>query len=703
MRTRNDDHSGRTIHPAKSASSLAQNPVEKFLRLFERHAWLYIILIFFCLTSATIFHFLRPSYKTKATLMLQAAINNPLQSLSARLGGFSGFDVDGREVDRYLNQLRIHSFYERAARDVQADPDLGAVALADFAPVRHLRILPGRPEAPEMNLPVRDISVARVAASLQEMVAYSKDGIDAFSIHVQSSSAELVSRLTNLVARSAVNALIEFDVQDLQDSEVYLKIQAKKSEDEIRKTEAAIAEFKRSKNLLSISQNFDEAALRSSELKRALSEVQLQIDQNRSEIAKVIASDAATAPEPFDYKFGVRRKLASLRAFEDSLKVKAGGIQAQIQQLRARFDERSEQKLMELKKSLELQTSLHQELKKHDFQMEMRRISARNKFHLLEPSRPDVVEPRESLASKLALSLVGALVFASLLAFLIETANPLAASRQDVDETGLTVLGSLPNGHAASGLLGSLIPKRMLAKRVIPALMNQRITSAAMQICTRIMEIRDRATGGHGHVISVTSSEPGEGKTFTSERIACALAACDNKVLLVDGDLRAPALSERFRSLGKKGLCEVVGHRELFGQFRITRVSKGVDLLPAGQGRSNPTGLLASREFSQLLNDFRAIYDFVVIDSAPVGVSGDSTLIAKNAEIPVMIVAMNESRLRMLHSAVDALGGVNDGTIYAVLNKVPPSQIYGYGNYGRGNYPSIAKMDPEVRERVKLL
>ncbi|MGE3260747.1 MAG: polysaccharide biosynthesis tyrosine autokinase [Bacteriovoracia bacterium] len=704
MSNRRQDHSGRTIGTAKSsASSLAQNPVEKVLQLVSRHLRLYLVVIFFCAGTSTVLHFLSPSYRTKATLMLQAAINNPLQSLSARLGGFSGFDVDGREVDRYLNQLRIHAFYERAARDVQADPELSVLPFGDFGPSKRVSFFSQSHAETDLGRVVKDIPVDRLAESLQSMIAFSKDGIDAFSIHVQSSSAEIVSRLTNLLARSAVNALIEFEVQDLQDSEVYLRIQANKSQEAIRKTEQAIADFKRGKSLLTMSQNFDEATIRSVELKRALAENQLQIDQNKNEIDRIGEAGPASSAEPFDYKFGVRRKLASLRKFDESLRARNASLQRQLRSLQTNFDEHAEQQLMELKKNLELETSLHQELKKHDFQMEMRRISARSKFHLLEPSRPEVVQPSESLPSKLLVSFVVAMILSSFVAFAVETVNPLAASKIDIEEAGLSLLGSLPYGHVKGGFWRFFSRRESQLRRPISLAMAQKINSSAMQISARIMEIRDRTGAGRGQVVAVTSSEPSEGKTFTSERIARALASCENRVLLVDADLRAPALSQNQNALGKEGLCEVVGHRENFGNARIAKVAEGLDFLPAGLRRSNPTAILASRDFSQLLDDFRALYDFIVIDSAPIGVSGDSSLIAKAAEIPIVIVALNETRLRVLHDSVEGLWTAHGRELYAVLNKVPPSQHYGYGGYGRHGYPALVKISPESREAVRTV
>lgn len=685
---------------AKKPVASAHSHVERVTHLLSRHFILFCSVMVIFAAVVTSLHYLSPSYRTKATLTLQAAINNPLQSLSTRLGGFSGFDVDGREVDRYLTQLRIHAFLERAALDVKESTDLGHFNENDFRATRPLIDGYRRRFSPRPVRAVEEMSNQELIDRLRGMVAFSKDGIDAFSIHVQASSAEVAFRLTNLLARSAVNFLIEYEEKDLKDSEVYLKIQSSKTEESIRDTEAAIARFKKGKKMFSMSSNFDEAAVRSAEIKRELAENQVLIDQNRIEVERLRDAWSALGPEPHDYKFGAQRKISSIRKADEALVSRKATLERELSGLHRTFDENSEQQLMELRKNLDLETSLHQELKKHDFQMEMRRISARNKFRLLEPSRPEVVRPSESLLSKLLVGVIAALLMAGMVAFGVETVNPLASGRAILEEAGLRVLGSVPLGLSSRQKLLKFLRGKRAKNGPLPALMAQKVNSASTHLCARIIDCTEQKNGGQvslGQVITVTSAEPGEGKTFISERLARGLANCSNRVLLVDGDLRSPALTERKNFFGKEGLCEVIGQRENFGNARIPQISPGLDFLPAGMRRSNPTGLLASREFAALLNDLRAIYDYVVVDTSPLSVSGDAALMAKSADMPVIVVALNETRMRFLHSSIESIWSVGERDIYAVLNKVPPSQHYGYGSYGRIAPPTLVQIKPEER------
>jgi hypothetical protein len=218
-----------------------------------------------CLATVLLRHHFTPSFRSKATLMLQAAINNPLQSLSARLGGFSGFDVDGREADRYLSRLRVYAFYLRSAQEAKKDPSISNLPSAKFVPVQSIRAAYHERFGKVDVRTVADLSDDEVARRLMSMVNLTKDGIEAVSIHITAAAPQIAYRLNNVIARTAVDFLIETEEQDLKESDYYLKIQSKKTEEAIRETEQAIAVFKKNKNLFTINSNFEQATSRSAD------------------------------------------------------------------------------------------------------------------------------------------------------------------------------------------------------------------------------------------------------------------------------------------------------------------------------------------------------------------------------------------------------------------------------------------------------
>lgn len=676
--------SGRKNEPEKISLAGAISG-EKVLQLLRRHYVLYVVMLVACFATVGVRHLFTPSYRSKATIILQAAINNPLQSLSTRLGGFSGFDVDGREADRYLSRLRVHAFYLRAAKAVKQDPDLSNLPVSAYVRAKGLTQVYREYTGKSSRTLVKELSDDALARRLAEMIAFSKDGIEAVSIHINASKPNLAFRLNNLVATAAVDSLIAFEEQDLSESDYYLKIQSKKTQDSIRETETEIAGFKRKKNLFSINTSFEHVTARSAEMNKELAEIDIQIAESKREIRE-LAKGVKTSEdgEGAGYKFGSRRKIASIDRELEELESRRASLKAMLSKLNKTYDENAEMQLAELKKKIDLESSLFQELKKHDFQMEMRRISARNKFHLLEPARLESVQLSESLVSKLLLALLVSIAVASLLAYGIEYAFPLAANRLDLEQAGLRYLGSVPDGEPKRSFIRNLIHRKNPIRKIAAAGVLEEISASFAQIAASITKRKESNPElREGWVITISSSEPGEGKTFTAKNLAMALAESRRRVLLIDGDLRAPSLSAGFKALKKEGLAEVVGSREIFGRARMAQVVPSLDFLPAGKSTANPTKLFTSKEFEEVVTGFKALYDFVVIDTPPSTVAGDSAVLMRISDLPVLVVGVGQVYLHVLHGSVASIEDFSKGYVYGVLNRVAYGKQYGYMRYGR--------------------
>lgn len=685
--------SGRKNGPSgKSWSDLASG---KIFQLASRHSKLFALTAIACVLTVVAGHVLLPSYRSKSTLNLRAAINNPLQSLSARLGGFSGFDVDGREADRFLARLRVYSFFSQIAEAVKKDPYLRGVKENEFVAGKTLRMLYGEHFKKRLSRELAEISEHELANRLMHMVTLTKDGIEAVSIHTVTASPEVSYRLTNIVAHVSIDALVEFEVQELKDSDYYLKIQAKKTQDSIQETENAIADFKRSKRIFTVNTSFEDASTRATELRRELVELNARIDENQAamnRIAKAEASDGTRGSEP-SYKYSLGRKLTGLQKENAALSAREKSLKKALEGLYRTYDANTEQQLSELKKKLELETSLLQELKKHDFQMEMRRISAKSKFHILEAARLDSVQPSESLFSKLIVGFLICFGVSSLIAYAIEQAFPLAGARLDLEEAGLEVIGTIPHGRKAIKARKPLLGWKKEKKLSLPASSTpimREMNSSITRICSLIVNKRELAKDHEdGWVITVTSSEPGEGKSFTAERLAAGLAGFNHRVLLIDGDFRSPSVSEQYNAMLSHGLAEVVEDKRNFGKYRMGQIQKGLDLLPAGLVRADPAKIFASPKFVGLIGDLKSLYDYIVIDTPPVSVAGDSAIITKISDLPIVVVGMSEVYLQMLHSSVAGITAFHNGPLYGILNKVPYSKHFGYGygnGYGYGHY-----------------
>lgn len=657
--------------------------------LQKRAKWLFIrywpaYLIAFAVSAAGVYasHRWMPSFHSRAVLTMQAAINNPLQSLSARLGGFSGFDVDGREADRYITRLRIRSYFVRLAEALRGMPEAANLSGAEFCSVKSLSQVYRERMGRLAKTRLADLPPDEVIRRLQEMIVFSKDGIDAVGIHVSAASRLASYLLTNVAADTAVRTLVDYEDQDLRDSDVYLKIQARRTQQSIEETESSIARFKKKKKLFSMSPTFDDANMRASELQRELADTELAIEQAKLEERTLRArAPAGGEPEPQDYKFSFSRKLSSLHREASELETKREGIRSLLNQLHQRYDENAEQEILDLRKNLDLQNSLDQELKKHDFQMQMRRISAQNKFRLLEPARLDQVQVGEGLLAKLLIAFLVSTALVTLIGYFHDTTFPLVRDRLILRDEQLSVIGGIPDGRTIKTRLTSRRRSTNLPK--MSRLMNDRLLSCFHHLACKIVAARDEAGRNRGTILSVTSVQPHEGKSFCTQKVGEALARAGQRVLLIDADLRSPVLSRRIGTRAEKGLAEVIRDPKCFGSLRLAQVKPRLDLLPAGRSESGFSLVLAHTELKTLLTQLSGLYDFVLIDCPPVGVADDAGSIAPLADMPLLVAGFGEVSIRALRLGVEQLAGDGDMQIFAILNKVPLSEWSSYGGYRR--------------------
>lgn len=199
-------------------------------------------------------------------------------------------------------------------------------------------------------------------------------------------------------------------------------------------------------------------------------------------------------------------------------------------------------------------------------------------------------------------------------------------------------------------------------------------------------------------VILFTSSSPGEGKTFNAANLAVSFALLGKKVILCGLDIRKPALGRLF---GMSDRHEGVTHlltkdsvtaEALQQQIVPSGVNNNLDLLLAGPTPPNPTELLARQSFEQVVTLLRQQYDYVILDTAPVGIVSDTLQIGRTADITVYICRADytpKSSFGLLNALADEQKLPNP---CVVLNGIDMSKrkygyYYGYGRYGKyGRY-----------------
>ena len=150
-------------------------------------------------------------------------------------------------------------------------------------------------------------------------------------------------------------------------------------------------------------------------------------------------------------------------------------------------------------------------------------------------------------------------------------------------------------------------------------------------------------------VILITSTFPGEGKTEKSVYLSAALAKMNKKVLLLDMDLRKSVLVSRFE-MGKVqyGMSHFLsGQCPLSDVICATNVPK-LHVAVAGPSTPNTTELLASEKFHKMLESLKDVYDYIIIDSAPLGLVIDAAIIAKECDGAVLVIESGKTKYRLV-------------------------------------------------------
>lgn len=193
-------------------------------------------------------------------------------------------------------------------------------------------------------------------------------------------------------------------------------------------------------------------------------------------------------------------------------------------------------------------------------------------------------------------------------------------------------------------------------------------------------------SGADKKAIVLTSSTPDEGKSTVSLGLALSLSESGKRVLLVDADLRKSVLMGRHKvTESVKGLSHY-----LSGQAQLSDVICGTQednmfVIFAGIIPPNPSELLGSERFAELIRRTKNDYDYVIVDAPPLGSVIDAAVIAKACDASVLVVAASTVSYKFIRTVKSQLEKTECPILGVVLNKVNMKQNRYYGKY-YGNY-----------------
>lgn len=375
--------------------------------------------------------------------------------------------------------------------------------------------------------------------------------------------------------------------------------------------------------------------------------------------------------------------MAAIQTAEKGLLINRQALKDQTRKFAGKVSDApvQEKEYLSMSRQQEIQANLYLMLLQKREENNITLASTANNARVIdEPLAGGQVSPQSSQIYMLALVLglgfpVGILFLWGLLQFKIKT-------RADVERiTRLPIIGDIPLTEEAKD-------NAIVVRENRNELMEEVFRSVRTNVQYMLSEGQK--------VILFTSTTSGEGKSFSAGNLACSFAFMGKKVIIVGLDIRKPGLNKVFQLSHKGvGISQYLadpGHTDLLSLCQKSTISDNLYILPGGSIPPNPTELVARKALDQAINILKEHFDYVILDTAPIGMVTDTQLIARVADLSVYVcrsgyTAKSEFKLinilkeegKLPHPCI-LLNGID-------MNQRENGSYYGYGKYGKyGKY-----------------
>jgi len=241
-------------------------------------------------------------------------------------------------------------------------------------------------------------------------------------------------------------------------------------------------------------------------------------------------------------------------------------------------------------------------------------------------------------------------------------------------ETGFSVYAKVPKGN----------PKGTKGTRPLAVVEPDDVAVESLRTLRSSLEFSMDESSSP--IIGISGLIPGVGKSFISVNLAALYAGLGKKVLLIDADLRKGRLHKEFGIKRGKGLSQILLHTATVEEVVSTTEVENLEIIPCGNVPSNPSELLGSKRYSDLIEELKSKYDIIIIDTPPIMLVTDAALACRVAAQIVMVIEYNRHSIDAIQDGMkQLLKGNNTAHASFVINKYEHGHNDGYG-YKYGKY-----------------
>ena len=289
-------------------------------------------------------------------------------------------------------------------------------------------------------------------------------------------------------------------------------------------------------------------------------------------------------------------------------------------------------------------------------------------FKILSPATMPVapIAPQKWLI--MGIGLVASLVFNFFFIGIAYLLNNKVISLQEVEKNAtVPVLGSIPSFYGSTENLWVVENPRSVVSEAIRALRTG----------------LDFFTAGQRKVISISSTVSGEGKSFLAMNLGAILATSNKKVILVDMDMRKGKMKLPIAETdNSKGVSTILIEKDSWKDCILKTSLPSMDYIPSGPHPPNPAELLLNGAFEQLVDHLKAHYDFIIMDTPPIGLVTDGIMVMRRSDVSLFVFRANYSKKEFIQNLTRLIRINKLNHVAAVVNALPSNgKNYGYGYY----------------------
>jgi tyrosine-protein kinase Etk/Wzc len=328
---------------------------------------------------------------------------------------------------------------------------------------------------------------------------------------------------------------------------------------------------------------------------------------------------------------------------------------------------KTELQLKGIERKFELNSVIYTFLLQKRSEAQITRASSMPDYEVIEPAHainPTVVSPKKMLNYLIALFL--GILLPTIFVLGVDFFNNRVMSVEEIE------------GMIKNPILGKVFHNFHKTNLIVSQRPNSSVAESFRGIRTNFQFFDN---SGKKQVVLFTSSSSGDGKSFCSTNFASVLALNGHKTVLLEFDLRRPKIHQEFGSSNMIGISSYLIDKAVIDDIIIPTEIPNLDLISAGPAAPNPAELIASERTAEFIDSLKEMYDYIIIDSAPVGVVSETFLLMKYTDVNVFVIRLEHTVREAIKNAIKIMannGFTNFNVLINDMNTRKEAFKYGY-------------------------